>query len=115
MKDFEIPIFKKTYDLYRNLYNILKQFPRKDRYSLGQKCEETLLSILELFWLVNVSKINRLNYLKEANIKLNMLRVYLRLAKDIKALSLKSYTVLQEQIDEIGRMLGGWIKATERK
>ena len=31
--------------------------------------------------------------------------------KDIKAITPKTYTILEAKLDEIGRMLGGWIKS----
>lgn len=40
----------------------------------------------------------------------DMLRVFTRLASDTKIIDKKLYLSLQEQIDEIGRMLGGWLK-----
>ena len=40
----------------------------------------------------------------------DMLRVLTRLASDTKIIDKKLYLSLQEQIDEIGRMLGGWLK-----
>lgn len=43
--------------------------------------------------------------------KLNVLRIFLRLTKDTKLLDLKKCLLLQEIVDEIGRMLGGWMKS----
>ena len=48
-------------------------------------------------------------------IKIDVLRVLIRLAKEIKALDNKKYLISQECLDEIGRMLGGWIKSTKGK
>ena len=45
--------------------------------------------------------------------KLNVLRIFLRLAKDTKVLDMKKCLSLQEIVDEIGRMLGGWIKSAK--
>lgn len=39
-----------------------------------------------------------------------MLRLFIRLAADTKIIDKKFYLILQEQIDEIGQMLGGWLK-----
>ena len=41
----------------------------------------------------------------------NIIRFFIRLMKESKSLDLKKYTLLQGIIDEIGRMLGGWIKS----
>jgi hypothetical protein len=44
-----------------------------------------------------------------------MLRVFLRLAHDTKTIDQKKYIALQAITDEIGRMLGGWLKSLRTK
>lgn len=56
------------------------------------------------------AKDQRSEKLKVISCKLDMLRVYLRLSYETKVIDLKKYTILAEIIDEIGRMLGGWLK-----
>lgn len=51
--------------------------------------------------------------LEQASVQLNLLRILIRLAKDTKAIDLKKYAHVQQIIDEIGRMLGGWIKSVK--
>jgi len=53
----------------------------------------------------------KLPILNGVSAKLNLLRITLRLAKDVQVIDLKKYIALQTIIDEIGRMLGGWIKS----
>lgn len=48
-------------------------------------------------------------------VKLNVLRVLIRLTKDVKAIDNKKYIALETNIDEIGRMLGGWIRSTKER
>ena len=116
MNDFDIPIFKKAYELYKTLYECLKSFPRQDRYSLGAKCEDAILGMLEGIMLASqLSKAEKLPILQRASAKLNLLRVYVRLAKEVRALDNKKYLILQEDIDEIGRMLGGWLRSLQDK
>ena len=33
--------------------------------------------------------------------------------KDVKAIDAKKYVALESIVDEIGRMLGGWIRSTK--
>lgn len=40
--------------------------------------------------------------------KINLLKILIRLAKDTKALDNKKYLRLEQDLQEIGRMLGGW-------
>lgn len=114
MDNFDVPIFKKSYDLYKEFYLCLKNFPKVDRYSLGQKCEVLIMEILDCLLLASgLPKTSKAPYLDTASAKLNLLRVHLRLAKDIRALDNQKYIVLQEMVDEIGRMLGGWRKSVK--
>ena len=53
--------------------------------------------------------------LEKASLKLNFLRVFLRLMKEVKTIDNKKYILLEEMVDEIGRMLGGWIKSTKER
>lgn len=114
MDEFDIPIFKKAYALYKDFYGIRSSVSKQDRYTIYLRCENVILDIIERILLSSEqSKIEKLPTLKQTSVKLNLLRVLIRLAKDVKAINIKKYTTLEESIDEIGRMLGGWIKSTK--
>jgi hypothetical protein len=114
MEDFDIPIFKKIYDLYKQFYILRKSVAKQDRYTLWQRCENVLLDILESILLASqLSKTDKLPVLQKASLKLNFLRIFLRLMKETKSLAANKYVTLQQDVDEVGRMLGGWIKSTK--
>ena len=113
MEELDIPIFKKAYELTKKLYELRGTIPKHDRYALWQRCENLLLEILEgILFASQLRKPQKLEPLEQVSVKLNVLRVFLRLAKDLKIMDLKKYGLLEEMVDEIGRMLGGWIKST---
>jgi len=113
MEELDIPIFKKAYELTKKLYELRGTVPKHDRYALWQRCENLVLEILEGILLASqLRKPQKLQPLEQVSVKLNVLRVFIRLAKDLKIMDLKKYGFLEEMIDEIGRMLGGWIKST---
>lgn len=90
----------------------MQSFPRKDRYALGQKCETTLLEILEAVVLASsLSKQEKLPVLKKASSKIDILRILFELGKDLKIIENKKYQILETGLSEIGRMFGGWIKS----
>ncbi|MBI4992072.1 MAG: four helix bundle protein [Candidatus Harrisonbacteria bacterium] len=114
MDDFDIPIFKKSYELYKTFYGYRLMVSKQDRYTLWQRCENTILDLLENILLASqLSKEAKLPALEKSSLKLNLLRILLRLSKETKAIDNKKYLYLEEIIDEIGRMLGGWIKSTK--
>jgi len=49
--------------------------------------------------------------LEEANTHLETLKILIRLAKDIKTIPDKWYIEYEVKLQEIGKMLGGWMKA----
>jgi len=115
MDDFDIPIFKKVYDLYKTVNHIRASVPKQDRHTLWQKCEDTSISLIEgIMQATALPRAEKVPVLNKVSIKLNLLRVFIRLAHDIKSIDTKKYTDLQEVIDEIGRMLGGWIKSSKQ-
>ena len=108
-KTLDTPLILKTYSLYKIFYDYLALFPKKDKYSIGVKCEEYILTVLELLITAsNASRDKKLIPIQQASVKFDTLKILLRLAKDIKALDDKKYIVLQQHIQEIGKMLGGW-------
>lgn len=114
MDDFDIPIFKKTYDLYKTFYSYRDTIKKQDRYTIWLRTENILLDMFEsILCASQTHKEQKLAALETASIKLNFLRVFLRLMKDTKSIDAKKYMALQAQIDEIGRMLGGWIKSAK--
>ena len=114
MNDFDIPIFKKTYDLYKMFYALRLSVQKQDRYAIWQRCENCMLDLLESTLLAGqTAKVTKLPILEQASLKLNVLRILIRLSKDVKAIDMKKYVMLEQCIDEIGRMLGGWIRSTK--
>ena len=116
MDDFDIPIFKKTYDLYKTFYGYRNSVTKQDRYTIWQRCDNIILDTLENILLASqMYKADKLPILEKASAKLNFLRVFFRLMKEVKTMDNKKYVALQELVDEIGRMLGGWIKSTKER
>ena len=69
--------------------------------------------MLELIILAsNLSKKEKLPILRKASIKIDVLRVLFKLGKDLKIIENKKYISLENDINEIGKMIGGWIKTT---
>ncbi len=112
MEELDIPIFSKTYDLYKALHALRNTVPKIDRHALWQRIEQTTLHVIEHLLLAGQrSKEAKHTPLEQASVHLNLLRILIRLAKDTKSIDLKQYARIQQHIDEIGRMLGGWIKS----
>lgn len=114
-RELEIPIVKKVYELYKQFYQYLQLFPKKDKYVLGAKCEQYIINILELLLRANsLPKEKKLEVIESANTKFDLLKVFIRLTKELKIIDNKKYLTLQSSIQEIGKMFGGWIKSLKK-
>jgi len=93
------------------LYQVLKTFPKGDKYNLGNEIKLNSINLLELFLEAeSTPKEWKMPLLNKANVKLSMLKLFIRLANDLGIIDQKTMINIQEQLQEVGRMLGGWIK-----
>lgn len=108
----EIPIIRKTYELYKTFYGYLLLFPKRDKYTLGSKCETYIIAVLELLLEAgSAAKMEKSALVKKASVKFDALKIFIRIAKDLKCLDNKKYLELQTHLQEIGQQLGGWQKS----
>lgn len=108
----EIPIIVKTYNLYKIYYGYLELFPKKDKYALGKKCEEQIIELLELILTAkSAPQDKKKTAINQASVKLDMLKIFIRLGQDLKLLDQKKYLKIENYLQEIGRMIGGWQKS----
>jgi len=84
-------------------------FPKNQRYVLAQRLDTTAIDILQSITYAKLQR-DKLAILEKASLELEQLRILLRLSKDLKFINISSYEYAVRELDEIGRMLGGWIK-----
>ena len=109
----DLKIFVKVYDLIGYLHQEIARFPKSEKPVLGRRIYDSILQILEYIITANEETIKGL-YLKKASVELEKLRIFIRLASAFHLISIKKYGIISERIDEIGRMLGGWIRVCEK-
>ncbi len=102
----DMKVFVKTYELLQWLYPTVNRFPKSQKFTLGQKIENAALGVLEGL-IVSNAEIDKTASLKRTSVELEKLRVFIRLARDSKFVSLGQYEYASLMIDEIGRLLGG--------
>jgi hypothetical protein len=107
----ESPIFTKTYDLLRWLIPMTIKFPRQQRFVLAGSVQRTALQFQER--LIEAARANDPHsLLHQADTDLTKLRFYLRLCRDLRLMSIDQYGHAARMVNEVGRLLGGWIKKT---
>ena len=107
-------IFHKVSQLYLAVHGRILKFPKPTRYSLGTRIENSILELVETLYLAQSKQgTSRLLILNKADITLKMLTMHLRLAYKTKSINDAGFASLSEQVVEIGKMVGGWLKHTK--
>jgi hypothetical protein len=102
-----------TYDFLVYLIPELSKFPRDQKFLLADRIESLVLDILDDFIIAYYSK-QKIERLREANLKLERLRYLIRLSHDLHLLSNKKYGIISGKINEIGGTVGNWIKSIKQ-
>ena len=53
----------------------------------------------------------KLPYLYDIDVKLKILQTFVRIINDVRAVEAKDYLLMSSALEEVGRMLGGWIRS----
>ena len=110
----QLEIYQRHYDLILYMYPIIRRMPKSERHVLGQQIRHSLLDISKMIVEANKSR-SKLPTLYRIDVELEKLRLLVRLAKDLEFISVRRYGIIAERINEIGRMLGGWIKSQTKE
>lgn len=88
----------------------VEKFPKAQKFTLGDRIQGSARDVLERLIEATYSR-QAMPLLATANLGLEKLRFLFRLAADLKLLDLRRYEFAARAIDEVGRLVGGWMKA----
>lgn len=108
-----LPIINKTYEVYKNIIDVNSKLDKRWRHSLGISIENSLLECFEcLIMAKNAPKPLKAGYLIRAGSKHEITLYKVRLLLELELANETKLFQLQGKLAEIGRMIGGWMKAT---
>ena len=111
-----LPVIQKLTAAYKLWHEFLPHFPKTSRYTLGEKIDSLFIETTELTFIAgNLYKGQKLPYVQRAVTKLDLLKFFLQIAWEIKALDNKKFILLSEKLNEVGKMLGGWCRQLNRE
>lgn len=106
-----MPILERLIETYKIWHSYVRRFPKDLRYTLGGKIDSLFIETLEaIFMASSLGPQQKLPFLQTASVKLDLLKFFLQIAWESKALDNTKYIKLSEQLVEVGRQLGGWQK-----
>ena len=104
------PIFDKTQQVLVWLLPHTEKFPHAEKFRMKQRVEDAAFQFHELLLRAVGGPANARRHLPEAEVRLNQLRLYLRLCMELKLLSFDQYEHVARLLAEIGKLLGAWSK-----
>lgn len=104
----ESPIFVRPYDWLRWLLPVTMGFPKSQRFIMAQRLQQKSLDFYD--HLIAAGRRKDVNdNLYQADVLLEQIRLNMRLCYDLKLFGLGQYEYAARLLNEIGRLLGGWL------
>lgn len=106
-------IYQKYLELIYYSNDIVRKYPKSENFCLVNEIKNSLyIGLRNLMYAIKCfNKQDKLKYLNEFDINLNLLKVHIRLSYKYKYISLQNYQTWSRLITDICNMLGGWINS----
>jgi len=114
MNGKEIAILPKIYDLLLWITPKLDLFPKKYKFIIADKILSNFIKVIELIIEAKYGK-DKKEKIFAINTELEKIRFLIRLSKDLNCITIKDYEYISQNVNEIGKMVGGWMKFTDKK
>ena len=109
----EFLLLQKILDMMEYAYIALRQFPKSEKYALAtdiKRCMDLILG-----YAIEARKhYYKKTTLQNMDVEIAKLRVYIRLSYRLRFIDMAKYDNWSTMVDEIGRMLGGWLKTVRQ-
>lgn len=115
MKKEEMVLLSRAFDFLSWLIPRTMSFPRSQRFVVTGRLQGAALDFYE--WVVEARGYRgreRLERLRQADVALDKVRLYLRLSVRWEWLNQGQYEHGARMVAELGRLLGGWLRQTRR-
>ena len=103
-------ILQRSKDLMKYLYTSFVKYPRSEKLGFVADYKKCLFQFLILI-ITAQKKYFKKTTLQDADVQLELLRMFNDLSYDMKFVDEKRYILVSEKLCEIGRLLGGWIRS----
>ena len=106
-----LKIYQKYLELIYYSNDIVRKYPKSERFSLVNEIKNSLYVGLRnlMYSIKSYNKQDKLKYLNEFDINLNLLKVLIRLSYKYQFINMQNYQSWSNLLTDICNMLGGWI------
>lgn len=108
-----LKIYQKYLELIYYSNDIVRKYPKCENFALVKEIKNSLYTGLRnlMYAIKSYNKQDKLRFLNEFDINLNLLKIQIRLSYKYKYITLQNYQSWSTLITDICNMLGGWISS----
>jgi len=106
----DLSVYKASYDLLLEIFKFTKSFAKDYKYTVGESLKNETLELITLIYRAN-SKKEKFDTLQTAREKIEVIRLFVRLMKDLHQISIKKFVLVNKQIENVSKQLTGWQKS----
>ena len=107
-----LPVYKVSYDLLQKLFLVVRNFKRDYKYTLGETIKKEVIDLIISIYRAN-SHTKKQQYLEEARGHIEVVRLLVRLCKDLREINLKDFVIINQMIESISKQLVGREKSVK--
>ena len=111
---FDLPVYKTCYELYLKFVKVRHTLPREERYTIAQELDRAIVETLVMLQRINSTR-EKVPLIVKARQLMAEIQVRIRVLRDIKALSIKSYTELFDLSENVSKQLTSWQKFSQKQ
>jgi len=102
-----LPVYKTSYDLLLKIFIYFKDMNKEYKYTIGEKLKNETMELITNIYKAN-SVLKKENYIEKSRENIEAIRLYMRLVKDLKQISLSRFVETNEDIESISKQLSCW-------
>lgn len=110
----ELPIYRDTYKLLLEIYKTTTKFSREYKFSLGQDMKRDALFLFRNIYRANINIYKR-SFLEEFLSDYELLKLEIRLCRDLNIISVKKLAELSAIMDKIGKQATAWKNSAKKE
>ena len=110
----ELPVYKASYDLLLAIFQFTKNFNKEYKYTVGESLKKETIELITLIYRAN-SRTDKVETLQTAREHIEVIRLLVRLMKDMHQIGIKPFVAVNEQVENVSRQLTGWQKGSRNK
>jgi hypothetical protein len=106
-----LPIYHASYMLLLELFRFTREFTREYKYTLGESIKKETVEMITHIYKANSDKVGRLAHIQSARKNIEVIRLFVRLLRDLRQVTLEKFVTLNQSIETVSKQLLAWQKS----